>query len=526
MAFIMAKKFNITGICYADEHYMVDISGKLDQIRRMVDQGEYFTINRPRQYGKTTLLNQLAETLEKTGDYFVLNISFESAGADDFATAEDFGSLFLKLLKLRADRGRFFEAANFLNAATGQVKKISDLSPIITELVQSAEKKLVLFIDEVDKSSNNQLFLDFLGLLRSKYLDRRIAKTFHAVVFASVHDVKTLKLKLRPGAEQKYNSPWNIAADFKVDMNFYPNEIKPMLDEYAADRSVQMDTQAVAERLFYYTSGYPFLVSKLCKMFDEEILPGKSAREWTVEDVDAAASQLVTETNTNFDTLIKNLENYPDLYQLTYRLVVQAEQLPYSIHDPVVNPGVLYGIFSNGRGLNVHNRIYGEIIANYMASKILTGGEQPSSLIQFPGTYITPEGSLDVEKALTRFQTFMKEEYSKQDRDFLERQGRLLFLAFLKPILNGHGYSFKEPQISEERRLDVVITFYQRRYVAELKVWRGEAAHQRGLAQLAGYLDGLELTEGFLVIFDHSAVKSWRQEQVEVAGKRIFAVWV
>ncbi len=120
----------------------------------------------------------------------------------------------------------------------------------------------------------------------------------------------------------------------------------------------------------------------------------------------------------------------------------------------------------------------------------------------------------------------MKEEYSKQDRDFLERQGRLLFLAFLKPILNGHGYSFKEPQISEERRLDVVITFYQHRYVAELKVWRGESAHERGLAQLSNYLERLGLREGFLVIFDHSAVKSWRQEKVEAAGKNIFLVWV
>ena len=64
----MAKKFNITGLCFADEHFMADVSQKLEQTRKMVEEGEYFIINRPRQYGKTTTLYTLAETLEKTGE--------------------------------------------------------------------------------------------------------------------------------------------------------------------------------------------------------------------------------------------------------------------------------------------------------------------------------------------------------------------------------------------------------------------------------------------------------------------------
>lgn len=520
----MKKRFNITGICYADEHYMADVSGKFEVIRKMVEQGAYFTINRPRQYGKTTTLSHLLETLNRDAEYLTLSISFEGLGSEDFHSEKDFCNVFLQLLQEQSELNGWSGFSAFIKEASGKTQKISALSQTITSLLNSTSKKVVLLIDEVDKSSNNQLFLDFLGMLRQKFLTRKAIKTFHSVVLAGVYDVKSLKLKLRPDAEQKYNSPWNIAADFKVDMNFYPPEIKPMLDEYAADRGVQIDTRAVAERLFYYTSGYPFLVSKLCKMFDEEMLPEKSAREWTVQDVDTAASRLVTETNTNFETLIKNLENYPELYQLTHKLVIQAEQLDFNIHDPVVSLGMMYGIFSNGRGLNIHNRIYREIIANYMTFQIYRTRDEVRE--GAAGIFTLPDNRLDVEKAITRFQAFMKEEYSKQDRDFLERQGRLLFLAFLKPILNGHGYSFKEPQISEERRLDVVITFYQRRYVAELKVWRGEAAHQRGLAQLAGYLDGLGLTEGFLVVFDHGAVKSWRQEWADAEGKRIFAVWV
>lgn len=55
----------------------------------------------------------------------------------------------------------------------------------------------------------------------------------------------------------------------------------------------------------------------------------------------------------------------------------------------------------------------------------------------------------------------MRAQYAKKDRDFLERHARLVFLAFLRSIINGAGYDFKEAQISEERRLDVILTFNQ-----------------------------------------------------------------
>lgn len=74
--------------------------------------------------------------------------------------------------------------------------------------------------DEVDKSSDNQIFLSFLGLLREKYLKCQQGKdvTFHSVILADVYDIKTLKLKLHPQEESKYNSPWNIADNNQMYM--------------------------------------------------------------------------------------------------------------------------------------------------------------------------------------------------------------------------------------------------------------------------------------------------------------------
>ena len=526
----MAKKFNTTGICFPEDHYMADVSKKLEQVYKLVEDGEYFIINRPRQYGKTTTLYTLKTMLQQSGEYIVFNTSFEGISDKNFEDEARFAPTFVKLLA-KSVQSYDPAMAEALREKVPTISDLDDLDYFITDFTSKADKKVVVLIDEVDKSSNNQLFVSFLAMLRNKYLDRMQNKTFQSVVLAGVHDVKSLKLKLRPDAEQKYNSPWNIAIDFEVDMNLNPSEIKPMLADYGHEKGVNMDTQLIAERLFFYTSGYPYLVSKMCKIIDDKILPTKSSKEWTVEDVSQAFQLILQEEkNTNFDTLMKNLREYPDLYQLVFSIVIEGEVIEYNLHDPIINLGSLHGIFAKSEKgtVMIHNRIYREIIANMMISVWRTSNllqsKSTSKGYEVSSQYRMPNNGLDMEKILTNFQAFMREQFSEKDRKFLEHNGRLIFLSFLKPIINGGGYDFKEPQISEERRLDVVLTYFQHRYVAELKIWYGAIAHEEGLKQLADYLDRLGLSVGYLLIFDHSARKSWKKDWVEVEGKQIF--WV
>ena len=100
----MAKKFNITGTCIPARHYMADVSTKITKILQMVEDEDYFIINRPRQYGKTTTLFTIAERLEKTGEYLVFNISFEGVGDLVFQDEKLFASSFLKQLIRRAPK--------------------------------------------------------------------------------------------------------------------------------------------------------------------------------------------------------------------------------------------------------------------------------------------------------------------------------------------------------------------------------------------------------------------------------------
>ena len=524
----MAKTFNITGTCIPERHYMADVSGKLDKILEMVSRGDYFTINRPRQYGKTTVMYLLKQRLMENNDYLALNISFEGIDTPTYEKHERFVRTILSIL----NRLLKFMKEKKLAALVEANEDISDfegLSTFFTDFILESGKKVVLMIDEVDKAANNQLFLDFLGMLRTKYLGQNegLDRSFHSVILAGVHDIKTLKAKIRPEEKRMLNSPWNIAVDFDVELSLSRGEITPMLEDYAAERNVKMDIPFFAEYLDYFTSGYPFLVSYLCKIIDEKILTRKQNKTWKPEDLVDAVQIALTQDNTNFDSLIKNLENNPDLYEFVFKIIMNGMDFTYNRHNSIIRFGTIYGILKEEKGkTRIHNRLYAQIIYNYMSSNLETSSGIDLSSIG--SNYFNEDGELNIEKVIRKFQVFMKEQYSKKDTDFIERNGRLLFLAFIKPIINGKGFDFKEVQISEEKRLDVVITFESKKYIVELKIWRGESYHREGLKQLCDYLDLQNQNTGYLLIYDlrKETGKSGEWEEIETDTKKIVAAWL
>ncbi len=528
----MEKKFNDTGLCVPRRHYMADTSAKIEQIIQMIEDGEYFAISRPRQFGKTTTLSLLSRQLSLREDYLALSISFEDIDTDTYQHQERFIYGFLDMLVIEFESLDLPEPAGFVEQQIEQVTNMLALSRFITRLVRDMlpGKSLVLLIDEVDKSSNNQLFLDFLGMLRKKYLRRNEGKddTFQSVILAGVHDIKTLKAKIRPDDERKYNSPWNIATDFNVDLSFSPREIETMLRDYSREKGIQPDIPAIAEQLYYYTSGYPYLVSKLCKFIDEDIVPLRDDKNWSVADAEAAFKMIADKgyTTTLFDSLTKNLENNEDLYELVFQIIINGETFDFVVANPLINLGFIHGIIvkSDQGHCQIHNRIFEQRIYDYMMSKLLQ--TKYRKVDSFTGQEFYSDEGLNVRLILQRFQAFMKEHYSNRDARFLEREGRLLFLSFLRPIINGTGFEFKEPNVSHERRMDIVITCWNKRYVLELKIWHGSEYHQKGLKQLSDYLDKYSLKDGYLLIYNFNKNKEYKEEQIVFEDKHIFAVWI
>ena len=526
------KKFNTTGVCVPNRHYMVDTSKKLNEIICLIEDEEYFTINRSRQYGKTTTLYLLKNRLK--AKYEIINISFEGIGDSPFLSDKNFAKSFIDICAdafaftniSKIDENVWYDKSDF-----DEENPFRWLGKKVTALCKKYE--IILMVDEMDKCSDNQVFLNFLGLLRKKYLSRNAGEdfTFKSVILAGVYDVKNLKLKLRPEEEKKYNSPWNIAVDFNVDMSFHPKDIATMLREYESDVHTGMDIDAISEKLYYYTNGYPYLVSWLCKWIDSQ-----GEKNWTNDGIVKAVKHYHCSDSTLKDDLIKNYENNKSLKIMLDSMIFLGREYSYVDTDEAINLGLTFGIFRKKANIDGKLEIANIIFTNILTEHVLIKKARESDLAQpEKSQFIKEDGHLDMIRILDRFQALMKAEYRKEDEHFIESQGRLLFLCFLKPIINGTGFYYVEPETRSSNRMDIVVTYLEEEFIIELKIWHGEQYRKDGIKQLNGYLESRELKSGYLVSFSFLKNKEYKSgylsdmtnEDVEgIEDKEIYEVVV
>lgn len=399
------KKTN--GYCDPQLHYMVDLTERLEQIKAMVDAEMYFAINRARQYGKTTVLTALADYLQE--DYTVISLDFQGMSYADFASEQSFAAAFSRQLLMETVNipGEVKEVLENYAAGTASQATLSVLFMPLIKMCRLSRKKIVLIIDEVDSATNNQVFIDFLAQIRLCYLKRKRIPTFQSVILAGVYDIRNIKQKIRPDAEHKTNSPWNIAAKFDVNMDFSPKEIAGMLREYEAEHQTGMKIEEMSQLIYDYTSGYPYLVSGLCKNMDEEIagtesFPDKSSA-WTRAGFEEAVKLLVGDNNPLFQPLTGKLSDDPMLRTVLYELLFTGKTIPYVAQNRYIDMASMLGFIKNDRGSAVvSNRIFETVLYNLFISEEFSTSGMYDAGVQERNRFIVG-GHLDMKRVLEKF---------------------------------------------------------------------------------------------------------------------------
>ena len=494
------RTFNTTAVCLPDRHYMVDLTSRVAQIKKMVDAGQYFTINRARQYGKTTTLRQLRFGL--TGDYSVVSLDFQKIGPSEFATEGGFVRSLCGLVVDGCDYSLWEvpdEALTQMRALAGQADPpaLADLFRAFARWCATSPKPVVLMIDEVDSATNNEVFLAFLAQLRANYIDRADVPTFQSVILAGVTDVKNLKRKIRRDEDAKLNSPWNIAADFTVDMSFGVDDIAGMLAQYEADHGTGMDVGAVSRTIRDYTGGYPFLVSRICQLLDLD-----DELQWDERGVGEVCRRIVNEQNTLFESLMGKVRDNDRLRGMLRRILFAGETVSFNRDDTSISDAAMYGfVVADGGSTAVANRIFEMRLYNYFLSEAeYDAPREVRRASQMRDEYVR-DGRLNMEHVLERYVEVFGDVYGGVDERFDEEEGRRRFLLFVRPIINGTGNYYLEARTRNNERMDLVIDYAGERFVVELKVWRGDAYNTRGEAQLANYLDYFRLQKGYMLSY-------------------------
>lgn len=522
----MGKIFNVSADCKPDLHYMVNIESRLKKIKTMIDAGQYFTINRARQYGKTTTLRALSQFLKD--DYVVVSMDFQKMSDSKFKNENTFSIAFAKNFIKAIENGNKIVPNHLipLRKALAEEKdelELFELFEYLSNICKKSSKPIVLIIDEVDSATNNQVFLDFLSQLRAGYIDRDETPTFQSVILAGVYDVKNIKQKIRPDDAHKVNSPWNIAADFRIDMSFSTDDIAGMLRDYEADYHTGMNVIEISQLLYDYTSGYPFLVSRLCKLIDEEIagssqFPSKSSA-WTKSGFLEAVKLLLLEKNTLFESLANKLLDYPELKKVLYALLFTGKGIPYNPLNHSNEVAEMFGFIKNDRGtMVISNRIFETVLYNLFLSEELITSKVYDAGFQDKNQFII-DGYLNMKLVLERFVMHFNDLYGDQDQEFLEDVGRRYFLLYLKPIINGTGNYYIEAETRNRERTDVIIDYHGEQYIVEMKIWRGDAYNSRGEQQLIDYLDYYHLQKGYMLSFNFNKSKEIGIKEVILGNK-------
>ena len=527
------KEYNTMGTCIPSKHYMVDISDKVAEIKELVDDGKYFSIDRGRQYGKTTTLVALHQALQE--QYVVISLDFRNIDDSCFKNSGEFSKAFANLLLYSSEFDclalpeNIKEMLHALNERKTQDVKMDELFRVLRKWFIESSKPIVLIIDEVDSATINQVFMDFLAQLRSLYLKRvrnPKVRTFQSVIFAGVTDVRRLRSGIRDEDSHKVNGPWNIAADFDIDMSLSEAGIMGMLDEYEADHQTGMDTGSIARMIREYTNGYPFLVSRICQLIDRKLVPEAFPtlpKAWTAAGVEKAVNMIVRESNTLFESLMGKIQNYDGFRNRLQSMLFKGESIDYYPDNYEQGQLMMYGfIMTDGQKVRIANRIFEMRILRYLIGESAFSSEMSREAETHKPEFIKG-GQLDAPLIMTRFidsQKIIRNIYDEEaEKKFIEDEGREKFLTYISPILNGVGTYSVEDRSANGSGMDVVIHYNGRRYVIELKIWHGERYNEDGEQQITDYLDRFNLREGYMLSFSFNKNKKPGVNQVWFGDK-------
>ncbi|MFP4063762.1 MAG: AAA-like domain-containing protein [Halochromatium sp.] len=516
--------FTTEGPVRAEDHYCLPPLERwnLPQVLELIEQKKYFLLHAPRQTGKTTCLLALMAYLNQDGRYQAVYANLEGAqtAREDVArgmraicgTIEAAARLYLNDDRLHDWTEVAWQARGIDGVLTGLLETWSARNPT----------PLVLLLDEVDALIGDTL-IALLRQLRAGYAQRPDHFP-HTVVLCGVRDLRDYRI--HSSAERAIitgGSAFNIKAKSLRLGDFSQAEVETLLGEHSAETG-QAFTPAALERIWALTQGQPWLVNALAYESCFEIPAGRDrTRPIGVELIDQAKENLILRRVTHLDQLADKLREERVRRIIEPMLAGTAlESVPEDDRQYLIDLGLLRR--ANGGGLVVANPIYREVLP-----RALAGGPQ-DSLPQISPTWLNADGSLNPDQLLSAFLAFWRRhgEPLLGSAPYHEIAPHLVLMAFLQRVVNGEGTLEREYAIGRGR-MDLCLRYRDLMLAIELKVWRDGAPDplSEGLEQLDGYLAGLGLDSGWLVIFDRRAgqpplaERIAEHEQRSPAGRRI-----
>ncbi|MBK1644031.1 hypothetical protein CKO25_05045 [Thiocapsa imhoffii] len=493
--------FNTEGPVRPTDHYSLPPLERwdLNEILTFIEQKKYFLLHAPRQTGKTTCLLALMDHLNRTGLYRACYANIEGAQA----AREDVERGMAIICSVLARSAQHYLQDSRLNnwvRADGALVPAGDRLFQLLEYWAAADARpAVLLLDEVDALVGDTL-ISLLRQVRAGYTQRPNGFP-QTLILCGVRDLRDYRIH---GSSERDpitgGSAFNIKAkSLRLD-DFSAAEVRTLLLRHTAETG-QVFTSEALDRVWDLTQGQPWLVNTLAYRACFELPEGRDrTRPITLALIDQAKEALILERVTHLDQLAYKLR------EPRVRHVIEPMLAGTALGD-VPDDDIQYlldlGLLRQGNGgLTIANPIYREVLPRTLAFT------PQASLPQIYPTWLNADGSLNPTALLEAFLAFWRQhgEPLLRSAPYHEIAPHLVLMAFLHRVVNGGGTLEREYAIGMGR-MDLCLRYGAVTLGMELKVWRDGAPDPltEGLIQLDGYLAGLGLSSGWLVIFDRRA---------------------
>jgi hypothetical protein len=381
---------------------------------------------------------------------------------------------------------------------------------------------VVLLLDEADTVSGPAL-ISLLRQLRAGFMDRGPGRFPSSIALIGMRDLRDYLSTAKGGLPVNPGSPFNIKSESLTLRPFHRDEVSELLGQHTEETGQPFLPEA-AEAIFHWAQGQPFLTNALARGIVMSLVPDRS-RAIRAEDVEQAKEQLILSRTTHLDSLSHRLRD-ERVARVILPILMGDLDMDYG-HDDF-DYAMDLGLVQNGPdGAEVANPIYREVLI-----RDLTYNRQ-MNLPRPWWPWASPSGGLDMAALSDAFVEWWRENAVMVERNapqgYLEAIPHITLMAFLQKVVNGGGRIHRE-YAAGRGRIDLLVEYNNERHAIELKrVFDGGLSAERvrrdGIRQLCEYLDSLNLTEGWLWIFDQRKGRSWEQriqaEELQVEGRRL-----
>ena len=496
------KRFNTTGPCFPNEHYMLDALARLPDIETFVAGRLYFVLHASRQSGKTTALKALVKKLNAAGKVATVYCSLEKVQGktDTKATLVSISRIIAANAKRYApfkEKAEDFAPDETVLALGAEDSIVGDT---LSKLSEAAGKPLVVFFDEADCIPASSI-VSFLRQLRDGYVNRDEAPFPMSIALVGMRNIRDFKARIRPDSETLgSSSPFNVIKKALTLRNFTEAEVGELYAQHTAATG-QVFTPEAVHRAFEISGGQPWIVNAIadecvCEIHKTDLEPV------TLDDINAARESLVRRRDTHFDSLLERLKE-PRVRAVVEPVILGSDRTIDLIQDDSVYVQDLGLLKEEGGTLVPANPMYAELIG-----RALTWSLQCDAKLKVPEVPWVTEDGIDMDWMMKAFQKFWREnaESAPDLYGYKESFGHLTLMAFLQRVTNGKGQIRREMALGSGR-LDLYLEFGKGRYAIEAK--RTDRFNEAELKKTAKYLDSLNLDEGFMPVFDPDKSKSW-----------------